>query len=455
MVNTKFFHLLVVDDDALIQQAIRMSLPPQWKMNSALSLDEIPVGRFYHAALVDMHLEKNSKVPHGLKAIKKLTEENSQIEVIAMSGDVERELMESCLKAGAQRFLAKPILTEEMLLMLEKIEAYWSLRTIEPTFSKDKTYWIGDGPSSQKIKKQIASLKGENRTILIEGETGTGKEVVSHMLHQQEGDRPFITVNIASIPENLFESELFGHVKGAFTGADQNKVGLTEAAHGGDLLLDEIEALPMSQQVKLLRFIESGEIRKVGAKETQKINVRVIAASNQPLVDLVKNGSFREDLYFRLSSQKILLPPLHQRKEDIDLLVEHFLSFERPKRNKKFSPDGIESLKSYSWPGNVRELKRVCEQLILTSPLPIIRDEDVNSILRLSNSDPQARNADLQNVDLTLGINKLVAAFESEIIKKALKITQKDIEKAASLLQISKSNLYKKVKDYNIQSEAE
>lgn len=450
MTNTNFFHLLVVDDDSLIHQSIRMSLPPQWKMNSALSLDDIPHNRFFHAAMVDMHLEKNSKVPHGLKAIKKLVEENSQIEIIAMSGDLERELMESCLKAGAQRFLAKPLLTEEVLLMLDKIEAYWSLRTIEPTFSKNKTFWVGDSALSQKIKKQIASLKGEANTVLIEGETGTGKEVVSQMLHQQEPDRPFITVNIASIPENLFESELFGHIKGAFTGADQNKIGLTEAAHGGDLFLDEIEALPLSQQVKLLRFLESGEIRKVGAKETQKINVRVIAASNQPLADLVKSGAFREDLYFRLSSQRIQLSPLRERQEDVDALVNHFLTLERPKRNKKFSDDGIAALKKYSWPGNVRELKRVCEQLLLTSPLPIIREEDVNSIIRINSSTQSTTSSPNAPVDLYVGFNKLIENYEAEIIKQALAETKQDIEKTANLLQISKSSLYKKIKDYNI-----
>src|SRR5690606_4821239 len=175
----------------------------------------------------------------------------------------------------------------------------------------------------------------------------------------QEGERPFIAVNMASLPDNLFESEMFGHMKGAFTGADQNKVGLCEAAHGGDLFLDEIEALSPAHQAKLLRFLESGEVRRIGAKETIQVDCRTISASNQNLEKMVRDGEFREDLYFRLCSHKILLPPLRQRKEDIAELSQYFLDLEKPRRNKSFSEDGLKALTEYHWPGNIRELRRV------------------------------------------------------------------------------------------------
>ncbi|MBO9668486.1 MAG: sigma-54-dependent Fis family transcriptional regulator [Bdellovibrio sp.] len=449
MTKTRAFSLLIVDDDPLIHQSLKMSLPANWKVFSAHTLESVQFERFYHAAFVDMHLEAD-KPAIGPQIIEKLMKHNNQLEVVAMSGDLSRPLMESCLKAGAQRFLAKPLMPEEITLVLEKIEALWDLRNVDPHADRNSIRWVGQSSPSQKIKKRLADLRGENSPVLIEGETGCGKEVVARLLHEQEGERPFIAVNIASIPENLFESELFGHVKGAFTGADQNKVGLTEAANGGDLFIDEIEALPLTQQAKLLRFLESGEVRRVGAKESMIVKTRVIVASNRPLEKMVAAGEFREDLLFRLASQRVQLPPLRERLEDVTELAQHFLAMERPRRNKSFTDDGIEALKKYNWPGNVRELKRVCEQLSLTSPLPFIRAEDVNAWLTPAATPSQAPSYTV--IDFTRGLNTLVDDFEAHVIRTALKQT-KNIEEASQLLQISRSNLYKKISDYNIQEE--
>ncbi|MFN8790043.1 MAG: sigma-54 interaction domain-containing protein, partial [Bdellovibrionales bacterium] len=297
---------------------------------------------------------------------------------------------------------------------------------------------------SLKHNTTLAQLKGEMTPVLIEGETGTGKEVVARILHEQEASRPFIAVNVAAIPENLFESEMFGHVKGAFTGADQNKVGLIEAAHGGDLFLDEIEEFPQNHQAKLLRFLESGEIRRVGAKDSIKVQTRVMAASNRPLATLVREGRFREDLYYRLASQKLQLPPLRSRPEDIQALANFFLEKQKPRRHKTLTEDGLTALRSYDWPGNVRELKRVCEQLALTSPLPLIRAEDVKSWLK-----PSTTPESFGKLDLSLGLTRLTEQFEARLIADCLK-NEPDVEKAAQQLQISKSNLYKKIKDYDL-----
>jgi DNA-binding NtrC family response regulator len=447
MTSTRAFHLLVVDDDSLIHQSLKLCIPAPWKIFSVSKRELVPFDHFFHAAMVDMHLEPGSKVPHGVDVIEKLTKNNPQLEVIAMSGDLNRELMEKCLKVGAQRFLAKPLLSEEVLLVLNKIEAYWSLRNLETGTAGKSTIWAGNGPASQKIKKRIAELKGETSTILIEGETGTGKEVVARLLNQQENERPFIAVNISSITENLFESELFGHMKGAFTGADQNKIGLAEAANGGDLFLDEIEALPLSQQVKLLRFLESGEVRRVGAKDVIKVKARVIVASNQPLKKLIEEGKFREDLFFRLNSQRIELPPLRERTEDIPELAKNFLDAERPRRNKEFTEDGFAALKDYNWPGNVRELKRVCEQISLVSPLPFIRKEDVRALLA-----PSPSLTGVEGLDMSRGLNDVVAEFESKIIRSFMK-EHEDVEQLAKFLKVSRSNLYKKIKDYKLDEE--
>lgn len=450
MATTRVFSLLIVDDDPLVHQSLKMCLPTQWKVFSAAKLEAVQYERFYHAAFVDMHLEPGSTKAAGPQVIEKLVKHNNQLEVVAMSGDLNRSLMESCLKAGAQRFLAKPLMPEEILLILEKIEALWDLRSVDPSASRGSIRWVGNSEASTKIKKRIADLRGETSPVLIEGETGCGKEVVARLLHEQEGERPFIAVNLASIPENLFESEMFGHVKGAFTGADQNKVGLTEAANGGDLFLDEIEALPLSQQAKLLRFLETGEVRRVGAKESSQVKTRVIVASNKPLDKMVAAGEFREDLLYRLASQRITLPPLRERLDDINELARHFLEAERPRRNKTIAEDGLASLKKYNWPGNVRELKRVCEQLSLTSPLPFIREEDVTTWLKPVATVPGAPS--YTAIDFNKGLNTLVEEFEAHAIRTCLKQTQ-DIESAAKVLQVSRSNLYKKIKDYKIEED--
>jgi len=447
------FSLLIVDDDPLIHQSLKLALPNHWKVFSAHNLESIQYERFYHAAFVDMHLDGTTKNPQGPAIIEKLIKHNNQLEVIAMSGDLSRPLMESCLKSGAQRFLAKPLTPEEILLVLEKIEALWDLRSFDATANRNSTRWVGNSEPSQKIKKRVAELRGETNPVLIEGETGCGKEVIARLLHEQEGERPFIAVNIASIPEHLFESEMFGHMKGAFTGADQNKIGLAEAAHGGDLFLDEIEALPLTQQVKLLRFLESGEIRRVGSKESSHVKTRVIVASNKSLDKMVAAGEFREDLLYRLSSQKIKLPPLRERREDIDELAKHFLEAERPRRNKSFTDDGLSALQKYNWPGNVRELKRVCEQLSLTSPLPVIRAEDVTMWVTPSVASGGTAVPSYTIIDFDRGLNLLVEDFEAHVIRTCLKQV-KDVEEAGKILKVSRSNLYKKIKDYKIDEES-
>ncbi|MBN8537350.1 MAG: sigma-54-dependent Fis family transcriptional regulator [Deltaproteobacteria bacterium] len=449
------FILLVVDDDPLIHQALKACIQKPWKIIGFQDPQLIPEDFLFHAAFIDMHLIKNSSEAVGVSVIEKLHKRDPHIEIVAMSGDLNRDIMESCLLAGAQKFMAKPLSLEEVNSILEKIQAHWMIRNFDSeSYERHLVHWIGTSQKSLQIKKQIAELKGEKKTILIEGETGTGKEVVAKLLHLQESERPFVAVNVSSITESLFESEMFGHLKGSFTGAENTKIGLAEAAHGGDLFLDEIEAMPLSFQVKMLRFLESGEIRKVGAKDTIKIQTRVIVASNKPLLTLIKEGSFREDLYYRISAQKIELPPLRERKEDILELANYFLENERPKRNKKLTNDGHQELMAYSWPGNVRELKRICEQLSLTSPLPLIRAIDIIPFLTPKYKQVQnpylTNNLELDLTKLALGLDYLLKNSEKQIIQSCLKVSNDDIEGAAQILKISKSNLYKKIKDLEI-----
>jgi DNA-binding NtrC family response regulator len=436
--------LLVVDDDDLILQSIRFALPENWVMVGVKTLEEIPKD-FFHAAFVDMHLTGDITKPEGLKVVKHLSKEQANLEIVTISGDLDRDLMEECLKAGATRFLAKPLTAEEIHLILEKIEYHFLLNNATLRSSQSFIPWIGSSKQSSEIKRQIADLAGEPGPILIEGESGTGKEVVSKLLYSAQDRRPFISVNVAALPEAVFESEVFGHVKGAFTGADQNKMGLAEAANGGDLFLDEIEALPLGLQAKLLRFLENGEVRRVGSKDSIKVNARVIVATNRNLEQMVKDGKFREDLMWRLNGKKLILPPLRERKDDIAELAKYFLDNEKPRRNKNLSDEAISRMKSYDWPGNVRELKRVCEQLCFSSPLPIIRSEDVDTVLK-----GKAPMMSSESIDLNLGLSNLLNMYEKRIIEKALE-QDSDIDAVAKILAISRSSLYKKISDYSIE----
>ena len=440
--------LLVVDDDELVIQSVKLALPDQWRMMATQNPADLPE-RGYQAALVDIHLSGQLSRTEGVDVIRKLSQKHPHLEIIAMSGNLDRQLMEQCLKAGASRFLAKPLSLEELTLTLGKIEALFLLQGAIAREKSGGVRWIGSSPASLNIQRQIAQLRGENGPILIEGESGTGKEITAQLIHGQEASGPLIVINVAAIPDNLFESEFFGHTKGAFTGADQNKMGLAEAANGGDLLLDEIEALAPAHQAKLLRFLETGEVRRLGAKDAMNVQARVIAATNRNLNQMVADGKFREDLLWRLSGKKILLPPLRERPQDISELATHFLAFDKF-RKKDIGADALEVLREYHWPGNVRELRRACEQLILTAPLPVLRREDVLQVVR-----PQAQvQGTAAPIDMGRGLVDLVNGFEAEVIQRAL--TQyNDIDEVSRLLKISRSSLYKKIKDHNIQWRSE
>jgi DNA-binding NtrC family response regulator len=261
-----------------------------------------------------------------------------------------------------------------------------------------------------------------------------------------------MAVNLGAIPENLFESEMFGHMKGSFTGADQNKIGLVEAANGGDLFLDEIEVLPLHHQAKLLRFLETGEYRKIGSHQLQVSKLRIISATNRSLPEMIKLGEFREDLYFRLNAHNLELPPLRERPEDIPVLAQWFL--QKYRLNKKtFSQEALAALQIYSWPGNVRELKRICEQIALTSPLPVIRAVDVESTL--PQPSPYIDRELLHSLDLEwntpLSLDEKLSKVEAFLIKKAMEKFV-DVDLAAQKLGSSRSNLYKKLKEHKIEN---
>lgn len=445
----KNFRCLVIDDDDLVSASIRIYLSKNWQMNQINQLDNEGLFKthFFNLVLVDMHLTGNLNSAEGLEVIKRVKLLSPLSDIIAISGNLNLELMEQGLKAGATQFLAKPLDPTEINALLEKIENFHQLRCLQKNIHAAS--WVGSSEPSLQILKQIAQVSPTQSSILIEGETGTGKEVVSQLIQQRFPNLPFISVNISAIPDNLFESELFGHQKGAFTGADQNKIGLLEAAHGGFIYLDEIEALPLNQQAKLLRFLQSGEGRRVGSNQNYHVQCTLIAASNESLGELVSTQRFREDLYFRIKQNFINCPPLRERLSDLEELIEFFMQKINSKHKKTFLPETLKVLKSYHFPGNIRELKRIVEQVLLSSPLPFIRPQDVVPYLQL----PQSQNKSHQTIEFQYdplqGLEANLGAAEKLFITSAIKKT-KTLEDTWELLQISRSSLYKKIKDYEI-----
>ena len=453
VMSKKKYTLLVVDDDSSFCESFKFVVPDNWAVFCATSANHVHENQTFSAAFVDMHLaDTKDRQPDGPKVIERLLEINPKIQIVAMSGDLRMDLMESCLKAGAQRFISKPVNPQEVVAILGKIEAFHEMN--EET-DKESVSWIGSSLFSKQIKYDIANLRDEKSHILIEGETGTGKEVVASLLSRQEKGGHIVTVNAASIPVDLFESEFFGHVEGAFTGAKSSKKGLAELADGGDLFLDEVNSIPLNFQAKLLRFLENGEIRRVGSNTPIFVKVRVISATNSSLEKLVKEGKFREDLYFRLNGNRINLLPLRYRKEDIEDLANHFMNSLRPQLCKVISKEAMSVLMDYDFPGNVRELKRICERLALYSPLPIIRKEDVEELFLVSKRNNESPNIGdgffFSYSNLHLGLESILSLCEESVINATMK-KYKNIEEAIKVLKVSRSSFYKKMKEYGIKS---
>ena len=445
--------LILVDDDDLVAASIRLILPKEWKIKTLGPFcAKDPQLHEAHLFVSDLHLIPGQNEARGLQLISEVKKHHPQLPCVAISGDLSLSLMEQGIKAGAEAFLAKPLVKEELLRKLEEVKNYWDLKAIQAEADPARPRWIGSGPKSQELLKRVSLVRTNTQPVLIEGESGSGKEVIAHLIGQQPG-RPFISCNIAAITENLLESELFGHMRGAFTGAEKDKPGLVEAAHGGCLLLDEMEALSATAQVKLLRFLESGEGRRVGANQNYISSARILATSNIPLRHLVEQGQFREDLYFRLHQNYVLLPPLRERIEDLAELAEYFLKNLRPRVNKSLLPETIERLKQYHYPGNVRELKRIIEQAAFLSPLPVIRPQDIEPMLPAATKKLSLHAGEgffmsvAYNWKTTWDEN--VKEWEKTALLHILK-NHSPGEELAAKLGISRSSLYKKIKDYGI-----
>ncbi|MCX7830059.1 MAG: sigma-54 dependent transcriptional regulator [Acidobacteria bacterium] len=424
--------MLVVDDEKSIREVLISILQKKGYEVSAVgdikSAESIISNEDFDVALVDMLLpdgDGKSLIPFAQRKL---------INVVMISGHATLSSAVEAVKMGAYDFLEKPLDREKMLIVIQNAVSETELkRKSEPQIVF----------ASQKMKKvlEIAEKYARSKEpLLIFGETGSGKEILSRFIHRLSPNSkgPFIAVNCAAIPQELAESELFGHSKGAFTGAVESRKGKFQSADGGTLLLDEIGDLPLSLQAKLLRAIEEGKTTPVGSDKETKVDVRILAATNTDLEEMVKRGKFREDLFYRISGLKIEIPPLRERKEDIPILADHFLKESCENEGWKYekpSQDFFEKLKEFEWRGNVRELKREMTRLVLFGEGKI-ETQLLDEIRAKRKDSNELRHAKIES--------------ESQKIVEVLRETKGNVKKAAEILKISRSNLYEKLKNYNI-----
>jgi two-component system response regulator AtoC len=403
--------------------------------------------------LTDVRMPRMS----GLDLLATLKAKNALATVIVMSAYGSLDLALEAMKAGAYDYVAKPFKPDEVVLALRKAEERETLRrenrALKEQIQQQAQFesMLARSASMVEVFRTVAKIADFKTTVLVTGESGVGKELVARALHTRSARKagPFVAINCGAIPENLLESELFGHKKGAFTDASHDKRGLFEEATMGTLFLDEIGELPLNLQVKLLRVVQEDTIRRLGDSRDIKVDVRIVAATHRDLAAEVKGGRFREDLFYRINVLHIAIPPLRERREDIQLLMEHFVARNNVRLGtsiRGLSPEAKKTLLEYGWPGNVRELENTIERAM------VLCEGDVIGALDL----PERVRAALDPVQVQLrtgelSVKKTVAAIEQILIRRALQKTKGNRTRAAELLEISHRALLYKIKDYKIE----
>ncbi|MBI1734772.1 MAG: sigma-54-dependent Fis family transcriptional regulator [Candidatus Rokubacteria bacterium] len=442
-------HVLIVDDERAIQVALRGVLEDEgFRVTTAGSgpaavaavTEELPDVVFLDIWMPGMD---------GLDTLAELKRVRPDVTVVMISGHGTIETAVKATRLGAYDFIEKPLSIEKTLLTLTHALEHGRLARENASLRaalQSESEIIGESPLVWALRAQIAMAAPSNGRVLIHGENGSGKELVARAIHAQSvrRDGPFVEVNCAAIPEELIESELFGHEKGAFTGAVARRRGRFELANGGTLFLDEVGDMSLKTQAKVLRALEEQAFERVGGKDTVKVDVRVIAASNRDLATLIKDGGFRDDLYYRLAVIPIEVPPLRARKDDLPRLVEHFLAqfcAENGKRRKTIAGDALAYFLAYDWPGNVRELRNMVERLVIMSPRDTIGAEDLPVPLRPKDELAEVRERSLREAR---------EHFERAYILAELHAHEWNMTRTAERLGIERSHLYRKIKAYGI-----
>ena len=449
--------ILVIDDEPNILTTVRRALEIEgFKVevasNGATGLSKVAEGDI-DLVLLDVMMPGES----GLEVLPKIRVASPETVVVMMSGNASIETAVQATKAGAHDFVEKPLSGDKLLLTVNNALSFSRLAA-ESSRARGRVQtdfaMIGKGNGMRAIFEKVRKTAPTTGRVLITGENGTGKELVARAIHEhsKRADGPFVKLNCAAIPSELIESELFGHEKGAFTGATQQRRGKFELADGGTLFLDEIGDMNPSAQAKVLRVLQENELERVGGGETIKVDVRVVAATNKDLQAEIAAARFREDLFYRLAVVPIELPPLRARREDIPTLVEHFTAQacgDNGRRVKKVAPSAMTLIMQHEWPGNVRELKNVVERLvILTGDAEVITEADVGDAL------PRVKAV---KTEFSRGtpFKDLVNAAEREIIMAALDANDHHVSNTARELQLERSHLYKKMRALGIDHRAD
>jgi two-component system, NtrC family, response regulator AtoC len=451
-----FRSILVVDDDPAMRHLLSVILTDHgWEARAVATaqdaLKELEA-RDCDLVLTDVRMPGMD----GLALLREIQRLRPELTVIVMSAYGAQDAALEAMKAGASDYLSKPFKRDEVVLVLRKAEERERLarenrrlRT-ELASGYGPSNLVGASGAMQEVLRQLRKVAPQKTTVLVTGDSGTGKELVARALHElsPRAAYPFVAVNCGAIPAELIESELFGHVKGAFTDASRAKKGLADEADGGTLFLDEIGELPLALQPKLLRFLEEEEVRPLGDVRARKVDVRVVAATGRDLRRAVAAGQFREDLFYRLDVVEVRLPPLRERPEDVPALAAHFLARHarlRPElADMRLSDDARDALLAHRWPGNVRELEHALERAVVLADGPVIREEDLPETVRSPPSSAPPR------VHGTLSIKRETRALEEQLIRAALERTGGNRTRAAELLELSYRALLYKIKDYGI-----
>jgi DNA-binding NtrC family response regulator len=449
---TQAVHILVVDDEVNIRNALVTMLEKKgYQLYGAGTGEEA----LQHLEEVRMDLViTDLRMPGigGMEFMYRLKEQWPDTEVVVMTAFGSIDTAVAAMRLGAYDYLTKPIDRERFPVVVEKALERHAL-AFENKQLRDRLatrarfdQLVGESEPMQRVYGLVEMVADSDVTVLLTGESGTGKELVARAIHHKspKADGPFITLNCGALPDNLFESELFGYEKGAFTGALTTKAGRFELAHGGTLLLDEIGELSLKSQVDFLRVLETKEFRRLGGTKVVNVDTRIIAATNRNLAEAVKQGDFREDLFYRLNVVPIKLPPLRERGDDIPLLVETFLPefcAQHRRAPKEVSREAMRLLRLYAWPGNIRQLRNLLERLVVT-----VR-EDMLQPLHLP-EEIQASKEDIRTMVVTLG--SPLEEIEKEVIRRTLSEVTNHREKVAKLLGISLRSLQYKIKEYGI-----
>ncbi len=448
--------ILVVDDDTNHRNMLK-TLLTKWGYlileadDGGVAIEKVTESHF-DLILMDIRMTKVS----GLEALAAIKEINPAIPVIIMTAFSSVDTAIEALKKGAYDYLTKPFDFEKLKITIQRSLEHTMLKKenkiLRETLGKnfDRSNIIGNSKKMIRLIETISQVAPSDATILVTGESGTGKELIAGAVHYNSDrkDKPFVKINCGALTETLLESELFGHVKGAFTGANRNKDGRFKQADGGSLLLDEIGETSKAMQVKLLRALQEGEISPVGGEKTLKVDVRIIAATNKNLIEMVKKETFREDLFYRLNVINLVIPPLRERSGDIPILADHFVNHYNNKNNKKingFTADAMDFIMKYSWPGNIRELMNTVERSIILTRSDLIETDD----LQINFDSGEGFKSDLNQIDPSK-LPETLHEVEKIAILSMLEKTGGNKSASARRLGITRRTLHLKLKEYGV-----